>query len=193
MTAFFTPCWKSALKVLGLALLLFQVSLAQEQPGILAERADINLADESWHINADFSVRLAPVLEEALLNGVSLPFVAEADLRRSRWYWFNQRLTAPTWQIRLSYLPLTQQYRLGNAEGGLSLRFERLSDALNALGRVRYWRLGGRELLQKGESYSLGVRLRLDTGQLPKPFQLNAMTNREWTLESSWLRMSVNP
>jgi hypothetical protein len=35
--------------------------------------------------------------------------------------------------------------------------------------------------------------LRLDTGQLPKPFQLNALTNREWTLESSWLRMSVNP
>jgi hypothetical protein len=187
------PCWKNAFSVLCLALALCQLGLAQELPGIQSQRADLSLGDEGWQVSADFNIKLAPALEEALINGLSLPFIAEADLRRSRWYWFDQRLDAPSWQIRLSYLPLTQQYRLGSAEGGLSLRFNRLSDALNALGRVRYWRLGGRELLQKGENYSLGLRLRLDTAQLPKPFQLNALTNRDWTLESPWLRLTLTP
>jgi hypothetical protein len=187
------PCWKNTLSVLCLALALCQLSWAQELPGIQSQRADLSLSDEGWQVSADFNIKLAPVLEEALMNGLSLPFIAEADLRRSRWYWFDQRSDTPSWQIRLSYLPLTQQYRLGSAEGGLSLRFNRLSDALNALGRVRYWRLGGRELLQRGESYSLGVRLRLDTAQLPKPFQLNALTNRDWTLESPWLRLTLTP
>jgi hypothetical protein len=68
-----------------------------------------------------------------------------------------------------------------------------LSEALGALGRLRYWRLGAPELMQKGESYNLSVRLRLNTAQLAKPFQLHALTNPEWILESPWLRMTLTP
>jgi hypothetical protein len=193
MTGFFTPYCKSALRVLCLTLFLSQISLAQELAGIQGRRLDVSQNEEGWQATADFDITLAPALEEALLHGLTLPFVAEADLRRARWYWFDQRLSTPPWRIRLSYLPLTQQYRLGSAEGGLSLRFDRLSEALRALGRVRNWRLGTPELMQKGETYALSLRLQLDTTQLPKPFQLNAIINREWTLESPWLRMTVNP
>ena len=35
--------------------------------------------------------------------------------------------------------------------------------------------------------------MRLDTAQLPKPFQVNALTNREWTLSSEWKRFRFNP
>ena len=28
--------------------------------------------------------------------------------------------------------------------------------------------------------------MRLDVAQLPKAFQINALTSREWTLESEW-------
>ena len=37
------------------------------------------------------------------------------------------------------------------------------------------------------------VRMRLDTAQLPKPFQLNAIASRDWTLESDWHRWSMTP
>ena len=32
--------------------------------------------------------------------------------------------------------------------------------------------------------------MRLDVSQLPKPFQINAVTDREWTLESDWKRFT---
>jgi hypothetical protein len=35
--------------------------------------------------------------------------------------------------------------------------------------------------------------MRLDTTQLPKPFQLTAITSREWTLTSDWKRFAFAP
>jgi hypothetical protein len=44
--------------------------------------------------------------------------------------------------------------------------------------------------VQRGQKYEAGVRMRLDLTQLPKPFQVNALTNREWTLASDWYRFT---
>ena len=35
--------------------------------------------------------------------------------------------------------------------------------------------------------------MRLDVTQLPKPFQLSALTNREWTLDSDWKKFPFRP
>ena len=37
------------------------------------------------------------------------------------------------------------------------------------------------------------LRMRLDTAQLPKPFQLNAIASRDWTLASDWHRWIFTP
>jgi hypothetical protein len=33
----------------------------------------------------------------------------------------------------------------------------------------------------------------MDTAQLPKPFQLNAIASRDWSLSSEWQRWSLSP
>jgi hypothetical protein len=35
--------------------------------------------------------------------------------------------------------------------------------------------------------------MRLDVSQLPKPFQVNAITSREWSLASDWREMPLPP
>ena len=55
-------------------------------------------------------------------------------------------------------------------------------------GHLRDWRLGDASLLRHGERYSAALRLRLDPTQLPKPFQLNALTGRDWNIASDWTR-----
>jgi len=35
--------------------------------------------------------------------------------------------------------------------------------------------------------------LRLDASQLPKPFQINALASRDWSLQSEWYRWSFVP
>jgi len=49
---------------------------------------------------------------------------------------------------------------------------------------------GDRDVITR---YDAAIRLRLDVNQLPKPFQVNALASREWTLASDWYRWTFVP
>jgi hypothetical protein len=57
--------------------------------------------------------------------------------------------------------------------------------------RVRNWLVVDRTMRFADSDYEAAVRMRLDTTQLPKPFQLSALTGRELQLESPWKRFIV--
>jgi hypothetical protein len=44
--------------------------------------------------------------------------------------------------------------------------------------------------IHPGATYIASVRMRFDTSELPKPFQLNTLTSHEWSMESDWKRFS---
>jgi hypothetical protein len=141
-------------------------------------------------LDADFDFELPYVLEDAVNRGIALYFVIDFELYRERWYWFDRQLVQRTLTYRLSYSALTRQYRL--ARGSLALPFDTLAEALNSLRRVRGWRVLERGTLRPDEDYRAQLRMRLDTSQLPKPFQINALTNRDWTLASDWRNVNVS-
>jgi Domain of unknown function (DUF4390) len=43
------------------------------------------------------------------------------------------------------------------------------------------------------QTYQASVRIRLDTNQLAKPFQVNAINSKSWNLQSDWYRFDFNP
>jgi hypothetical protein len=147
--------------------------------------------EEGYAVNASFDVKLTSRIAEALQSGVSLYFLAEFELVRPRWYWFDEKTVASRLQYRLTYHALSRQYRLWT--GTLHQPFGTLDEALRVLGRIRTWLVLEREQLSAGQTYQAAVRMRLDPSQLPKPFQLSAITSREWTLESEWKRFSFAP
>ena len=63
----------------------------------LAELRTRREADGSLLLTARVRFALAPALEQALLKGVPLHFMAEAVVLRSRWYWRDRRLAARRW------------------------------------------------------------------------------------------------
>lgn len=140
-------------------------------------------------LNATFEFELPQALEDAVQKGIALYFNTEFELFRKRWYWFDRRIASQTLVYRLSYSPLTRQYRL--ARGGLSQPFESLDEALALLKSVRNWKVADPALLSPTEDYDAQVRMRLDVSQLPKPFQVNAITSREWSLASDWREIQV--
>lgn len=146
--------------------------------------------EDGFVVNADFGVGLSAALEEALNSGVALHFVVEFELERPRWYWFNEKEASERLQLRLRYHALSGQYRV--ARESLYQNFFSLADALRAIGTVRDWTVIERERIKPGQNYLAQVRMRLDTAQLPKPFQVSALTNREWALASEWKRFAVN-
>lgn len=145
--------------------------------------------DDGIELDAVFDFELPWTLEDAVNRGVALYFVVEFELYRTRWYWFDDRRVSTSLTYRLSYSPLTRQYRL--ARGALAAPFDRLSAALATLRRVSNWKVIDRGTLAADESYSARLRMRLDTAQLPRPFQIGALTNRDWTLASEWRNVPV--
>lgn len=158
---------------------------------IEVQRASIESRDDGYYFNGDFDFELKPRIAEALDRGLTLYFVVEVELTRSRWYWFDEHTVNAALNFRLSYHALTRQYRVST--GNLQLGFPTLAEALGVIGHVRDWKIAERSTLRVGESYTVAVRMRLDTAQLPKPFQINALTNRDWTLESDWQRFRFEP
>jgi hypothetical protein len=146
----------------------------------------IDPAEEGYVLNADFWFELTTRLEEALSNGVSLHFLVEFELTRPRWYWFDQKTVSEKLKVKLSYLPLSQQYTV--TSGPVQQSFPSLGEALRVLGRIRGWPVMERDRVSPGQTYVGYIRMRLDTAQLPKAVLVSTMTSREWTLVSDWRR-----
>ena len=178
------------LKPFLLALVLAAITAAHADE-IAVREANLRATDEGLVLNAEFSFQITPRLAEAVENGVPLYFELEFELTRSRWYWFDEKAVAKRMQVRLSYHALSRQYRLST--GLLQKSFSTLEEALDVLRRLRNWLVVDRTVSLADATYEAAVRMRLDTTLLPKPFQLSALTNREWNLESPWKRFSFRP
>jgi len=199
MTAFFSRCCRSCSRLLApaaFALSLLAAAPAQAE-GIEVRNAALVAGDEGYFLEADFEIALNPTLEDALNKGVSLYFLLEFEVIRPRWFnvfglgFLNEKVVNTQQQYRLSFNPLTRQYRLG--VGSLFQNFGSMSEALDFLSRVRRRQVLEPGVLSKGNTYSAAVRMRLDVSQLPKPFQLNALASRDWNFGSEWYRWSVTP
>jgi len=142
--------------------------------------------DGGYLLSADLVIDFSPRLEEAVSKGLVLHFLAEFELTRPRWYWFDEKVIKAQQTWRLTYHALTRQYRLST--GVLHQSFTSLDEALRVLSRLRNWQIGERDKFVPGESFAAALRMRLDTTQLPKPFQLEALSNRDWVLSSEWKR-----
>jgi Domain of unknown function (DUF4390) len=150
--------------------------------------ANLESVDDNYALNAHFDFELSPRLEEAINKGLPLYFLLEFELTRPRWYWLDEKTATQTQTIRVSYHALSRQYRVSS--GSLYQGYPTLSEALKVLKNVRNWVVLEKAQVQRGQKYEAGVRMRLDLTQLPKPFQVNALTNREWTLASDWYRFT---
>jgi Domain of unknown function (DUF4390) len=172
-----------------IALSLFSVAASAE--GIKLKTADLERVDNDWLLNAAFKIELTPGLEDAVQKGIVLYFQTEFELTRSRWYWFDEKSAFVQRSTRLSYQPMTQQYRI--ASEGFTFSANTIFEALQAVGSIGGWRVIDGGQIDSVKSYSAALRMSLDLGKLPKPFQVNALNNRDWNVTSNWVRFPFSP
>ena len=172
-----------------MALSIFSASANAE--GIKLKSADLERVDSDWLLNATFQIELTPGLEDAVQKGVVLYFQTEFDVTRSRWYWFDEKSALAQRLTRLSYQPMTQQYRI--ASEGFTFSAKTMFEALQAVGSIGGWRVIDGNQIDSSKSYIAALRMTLDLSKLPKPFQVNALNNRDWNVTSDWLRFPFLP
>jgi hypothetical protein len=193
MTVFSTRCCRK-LDLLGAIVALwlaFAAALPAYAQGIEVRKAYASITEDAYLVEAHFDIGLTQGLEDVLNKGVALYFVLEFELIRPRWYWFNERAAYLQQEYRLTFNALTRQYRV--AVGNLHQNFASLSDALAVMGHMRRRQDIERNSLRRDTPYIAGIRMRLDTSQLPKPFQLTALGSREWYIGSDWFRWTLTP
>ncbi|SAL19065.1 signal peptide protein [Caballeronia choica] len=173
----------------ALALLL---SLVAADPAladpIAVQRASLQADGSGWSLDARFDFDLNSSLEDAVNKGVPLYFTTDFNLSRPRWYWFDEEPVNVSQSIRLSFQPLTREYRVST--GGLQLGFSSLNEALDVIKHVTSWHVIDRMQVKPGETYNASVRMQLDIALMPKPFQIDAVNNRDWSLASDWKRFT---
>ena len=112
-------------------------------------------------------------LEDAVNKGIPLYFTTDFELSRPRWYWFDEQPVSVSQSIRLSFQPLTREYRVSSVSlGGLQLGFTTLKDALAVIKHITSWHVIDRNQVHVGETYNASVRMQLDIALMPKPFHL---------------------
>lgn len=134
---------------------------------------------------------LPDLVQDALLKGIPVHFIAEANMLRERWYWSDQELLSAERYLRLSYQPLTRRWRLytgsqpfeGQGLGvALSSSFETLQEAVQAMQRIVRWRIGHVADLPASGSALLQLRFRIDLSHFPRPLQIGALGRADWNL-----------
>jgi len=179
-----SQCIKQFTLCVLMMLSLFSASAIAE--GIKLKSADLERVDSDWLLNATFQIELTPGLEDAVQKGVVLYFQTEFDLTRSRWYWFDEKPVFTQRLTRLSYQPMTQQYRI--ASEGFTFSAKTMFEALQAVGSIGGWKVIDSNQIDPSKPYTAALRMMLDLSKLPKPFQVNALNNRDWNVTSDWVR-----
>lgn len=145
-------------------------------------------------LTAAMQLELPTLVEDALYKGISMYFIAEAEVLRQRWYWSDKTVARATRYLRLSYQPLTRRWRLSQsatpflATGlGVTLgqNFEELSEALAVMQRIARWKIAEEGALDDGASYLVNFQFRIDRSQLPRPLQIGAVARSGWSLQLS--------
>ena len=196
-TDFFTRCSKKAwleaaawLLRAWLALLLAAPVMAQTPPAEITQLR-VERTEEGVYLSTTFKFELSATVEDALLKGIPMYFVAEAELFRDRWYWYDRKVIGVSRHMRLAFQPLTRRWRLNvsptpitNAGLGVTLNqsYDELADALAAIQRISRWKIAEASEMDPDARHNIDFRFRLDISQLPRPFQIGAVGQSEWNI-----------
>ena len=203
---FITHCWKSVPQQLDRAVWLLRALVLFAASAVWASSVDLadirtERADGALLLHTTLKLELGPAVEEALIKGVPVHFVAEAEILRDRWYWYDRKIAGVTRYYRLVYQPLTRHWRLNVSNeplstaglgGSIAQNFDSLPEALGMIRRQSGWKLADLSDMDPEARHNLNYRFRLDVAQLPRPFQIAAGSQTDWSLSLS-RNLRINP
>lgn len=158
---------------------------ADDNPSIRLLHAALTPTDQNLLLSINWEFELPESLLDSLQSGIPLYFICSYRLMRSRWYWFNKELYTTDVIQRISFSPLSRQYRY--SRDGLSLSFNSLDMVMPLVKNLRDWSVDGLTTLKENQHRMYAeVRLWLDLSRLPKPLQVAIGGAQDWALDSDW-------
>ena len=183
--------WLAVCCALVGALCLTPLAAGAAEPAIELQNLKVEQSEGAVYASLQWSFQLPAPLEDALYKGVALYFVADIEVTRERWYFYDKKLLSAQRHMRLSFLPLTRRWRVNVASQpfssaglGMSLgqSYDNLDDALQSIRRIAQWNIGNASDLEPEAKQNIAINFKLDLTQLPRPMQMGAAGQNDWNI-----------
>ena len=184
--------WLAACFVLATGTIcLSPLTASAAEPSVELQNLKVEQSEGAVYASMQWNFQLPSPLEDALFKGVALYFVAEIEVTRERWYFYDKKLLSAQRHMRLSFLPLTRRWRVNVASQpfssaglGMSLgqSYDTLDDALRSIRRIAQWNIGNASDLEPEAKQNIANNFKLDLTQLPRPMQIGAAGQSDWNI-----------
>jgi hypothetical protein len=155
---------------------------------VVIDSAIAVVEDGYLRVDAKATISVNDDVAEALNNGISLVFIAQTKLLRSRPFWVDETIAQSRHVFVLSRHALSDRYTLTEIAGKPAQTFKTLAEATAALGDLP--RVLVLSAIRAGpeENYLGRFRLSLSVEDLPAPMRPLAYVSPGWWLSSGWYR-----
>ena len=183
--------WLAVCCALVCVLCLTPLAASAAEPAVELQNLKVEQSEGSVYASLQWNFQLPAPLEDALYKGVALYFVADIEVTRERWYFYDKKLLTAQRHMRLSFLPLTRRWRVNVASQpfssaglGMSLgqSYDNLDDALQSIRRIAQWNIGNASDLEPDTKQNIAISFKLDLTQLPRPMQMGAAGQNDWNI-----------
>ncbi len=186
--------WYQSFNRLVLSLLVicfctFSLTPHAAAEGVEVTTAKLEAAEDGYRVFVGFSFELGNDVKNAINEGIPVSFIAEVEINRPRWYWFDEKSIRSTQTIKIQYDLWRRQYTAA-VNGGLKQNFATLDEIMKLVKQPRRWLVAEKSALSYGSTYNVAVRLKLDSSQLSKPMLITSLSNSGWRLSSDWKRFT---
>ncbi len=175
-------------RLLGLAWLALTalLPLGATARDVVIDSAVAVVEDGYLRVDAKATISVNDDVAEALNNGISLVFIAQTKLLRSRPFWVDETIAQSRHVFVLSRHALSDRYTLTEIAGKPAQTFKTLAEATAALGDLP--RVLVLSAIRAGpeENYLGRFRLSLSVEDLPAPMRPLAYVSPGWWLSSGW-------
>ena len=147
---------------------------------------NITKLNNELRLDAEVAYELNSEIRDALVNGISLIFEVEVQIKSLLSWRLDKVISTTTKTHLLKYHALSKQYVLDNLENGDSDTFPDLESVLLHQGRVAAMYIAQVDELDKKRNYVVQLRSRLLTSKLPLPLRMKSYFSPKWRLDSGW-------
>ncbi|WP_353569826.1 DUF4390 domain-containing protein [Candidatus Albibeggiatoa sp. nov. BB20] len=176
---------------------LFALSLLFAHCAVYADftiqHAETHLEDGVYLLDASLDYGLTDAVVEALQNGVTLTLLLSIEIKRERWYLWDESVTELRQQYQLKYFALSKKYMLNLTNTGIQEIHTSLDSVLMSLNYLEDFPLLDAALVSDYSDYLVYLKIQLDIEALPAPLRPVAYFSSDWRLASDWFACTLEP
>lgn len=184
-----------------LALPLVSVAQSQSDAEPASPEGEIHIdnlsdyhEDQQLKADAQINITLSQRMIDALHHEIPLTFETELELNE-RFNFLGINLTRNRTHIlyktKLYYFTYNHLYFITNLRNKQTQSFDNLKKALNTLGTLDSFTITDLAELHPNTRYTLKLRLKFDSWDLPSPLLIETLTSHDWHLSSGWHDVTI--